>query len=547
MDDVASRVRELARVFAGGRLPVMQALCRRGHLSLLEFDGAGRRTSSGRSGELFALLGEVEKLLRPAAEQRWLVIELRLDGAGGYEFRHTFELDTVSPTQLVLDPDHRHPGHPRHPMPAPAGVAVVDRPTDPTVLATVRGLVDEFVARHTARHGRPPEFDAGYSEEEILAAESALGLRLPEDLRALYRTVRDDSKWNDLLGGQSLLPLDEVVAEHLDGVPGSYGWDDDLFTVNPVVFESYPAGRVRRISRSDWWVTIATDCSGNWWAVDLDPAPQGTPGQVIEYGRDLVGPVGYRAESVSALLRHAVDALAGGTDHGPRRPVTGQPATVPPDTAGKKPRDRVPGVHVTARYSGGIDLGDRPVEVVVAGFDDPLAIQALYLNKGDFVDLAGLAPLGNLRRVSINHVARVDLALPHQLPVEALSVDATVSTGLAGLAGHPTLWQLRLRNLTEPVSVAPLATLPALSHLDLSAVEVTDLHLLATLPRLRVLELNDRQWRYLRDHGGLPAALAGAVLSAHTSLLDALDWSAWLRGTGPVGSVAAPVSGTLGG
>lgn len=539
MDDVTSRVRELARVFAGGGVPVLQAVCRRGHISLLEFDNTGRRTSSGRSGELFALLGELEKLLRPATEQRWLVVEFRLDSAGGYEFRHTFELETVSPTQVVLDPDHRHPGHPRHPMPTPAGVAVVDRPTDPGVLATVRGLVDEFVARHTARHGRPPEFDAGYSEEEILAAEAALGLRLPEDVRALYRAVHDDSKWNGLLGRQSLLPLDEVVHEYLAGVPGSYGWDDGLFTVNPVVFESYPAGRVRRISRSDWWVTIASDWSGNWWAVDLDPAPQGTPGQVIEYGRDLVGPVGYRAGSVSALLRQAVDALSDGTEHGagPKRPAR-------PAGAG---RNRLPGVHVTGRYSGNVDLGDRPVSVVVAGFDDPLAIQELYLNKGDSADLADLTPLGGLRRVSINRVASVNLALPHQVPVEALSVDATASTGTGGLAGHPTLWQLRLSNLSEPVSIAPLATLPALSHLDLSGVEVTDLHLLGTLPRLRVLELNHRQWRYLRDHGGLPGGLAGAVLSEHTSLLDALDWMAWLRAAGPVRSVAAPVSGTLAG
>ena len=123
----------------------------------------------------------------------------------------------------------------------------------------------------------------------------------------------------------------------------------------------------------------------------------------------------------------------------------------------------------------------------------------------------------------------MDLALPHHVPAEALAVNAA-SINLATIAGHPSLWQLRIKGAAAPISIEPLTTLPALAHLDLSAVEVTDLEWVTDIPRLKVLELNPGQWQYLRDRDAVPTSLAAAVLGEVTQLAEAVDWATWLRG-----------------
>lgn len=516
MSDQLGRLQQLTGMLAATDLRMLQIISARGSMQFVAFDRAGSQMGTPGGYELLQVLQQVDSRLRAAGDDRPLVAELRIGDSGEVEFRHTFELDSVSPARLVLDAAYRHPHHPWPGMRAPAGVAFTDRPTNPAVLETVGKLVDDFVALYTSIKGIAPNFGAGYSEGEILAAETAIGMRLPEEVRALYRTVHDDLAEQGLLGAQSLMPLDAVVSEYLEGVPGSYGWDDDLFAVNPVVFEAYPSGRIRRVSRSDFWVTIASDRSMDWCAVDLDPAPLGTVGQLLEYGRNIIGPVGYVAESVAVVMRQVVDALRAGAynDEDPDSPyLTTTPRIGAADPA---PYKQVHTVH------------DRSVAATVAELEAALDVQELYLNAGAVINLAELAPLHNLRVVSVNRAGTARLALPHHVPTEALSVDAT-AVDLAPLAGHPTLWKLTLKGLAAPVTIEPLTTLPALAHLDLSAVEVTDLARVAALPHLKVLELNTKQWQYLRDHNAVPTTLAAAVLGENTQLAEAIDWATWLR------------------
>ncbi|SCG39801.1 SMI1/KNR4 family protein [Micromonospora coxensis] len=497
MADLRALVDEMASALAGSPVTVLQGRHRpRAGSSLHTFDAAGRSASARTGFALHDLLRRMDEVLRPDGEDRTLVVELVRDDAGRAELRYTFDLPTVAPVRLVLDPHYRHPHHPTSPMPAPPGVAVSDRPTDPQALATIGALVAEFAATYERTTGHAPELGAGHSEEDIHAAEAAMGLRLPEDLRALYRTVSQDEY--GLLGEGTLLRLDTVVETYLAGGPGVVE-HDDLFAVFPVVYEAYPPGRVRRVSRSDWWVEVGTDSGGNDCMVDLDPGPHGRPGQIIEYGRDFHGPVGYVAESVTAALRDAIGSLRGADDSSRR-------------------------AWIHPRYSHSERVGQRRVADVVAGLD----VQELYLNDGDVLHLAELAPLRHLRNVSVNRAARVTAALPPGVPVEWLSIDAA-EIDLPPLGAHPTLWGLRLATRL-PISIGSLTGLPALSHLDLSAAKVSDLHRLADLTGLRVLELDLAQWRELREHGPLPAGLAAAALNGFARLEDADQWADWLRG-----------------
>ncbi|WP_327027856.1 SMI1/KNR4 family protein [Micromonospora sp. NBC_01740] len=498
MADLRGLVGEMASALAGTDIAVLQGRYQpRGGSSLHTFDAAGRSAFADTGFAMHDLLRRVDEVLRPDGEDRPLVVELARDGAGRAELRYTFDLPAVAPVRLVLDPAYRHPNHPASPMPAPPGIAVTDRPTDPEVLATIRGLVAEFVSENTRKTGRTPEFGAGHSEEDIRAAEAAMGLRLPEDLRALYRTVSGDEEYG-LLGAGALLPLDSVVAAYLAGRPGAGFGPDDLFAVFPVVYEAYPPGRVRRVSRNDWWVEVGTDWGGNYCMVDLDPGPKGTCGQIIQYGRDFYGPVGYVAESVTAALH---DVLAALRDDGTPRRASAHP-----------------------QYSHSEQVGERRIADVVAGLD----VQELYLNEGTTLHLAELAPLRRLRSVSINRATAVTAAVSPGVPVEWLSIDAA-EIDLSSLGGHPTLWGLKLAS-RSPVAIGALANLPALAHLDLSGAHVSDLYRVADLPGLRVLELSLAQWRELRERDALPTGLAAAALNGFARLKEADEWATWLRG-----------------
>jgi cell wall assembly regulator SMI1 len=381
-------------------------------------------------------------------------------------------------------------------MPEPPGVAVTERPTDPAVLATVRALVAEFAAHHERTKGRPPQFGDGSTEEEILAAERHLGLRLPEELRALYRIVDGDGDCDLLFGSQMLYPLQRVLDMDQPDAPH---WRDDLFSRDAVVTEAWPPGRVKRVARSDWWLEVATDGGGYSCAVDLDPGPDGNVGQVIEYSPSQ-DDIGYVCASVSELLRRVIEG-----------------------------RDNRTGMAVEARPTRAHMMGDGlTTQEIVDDEPCPDEVQRLFLNDGVEIDLAELVAFPRLRELSINRAGRVVGRLSADVPVEAVGLDAA-EYDLAAFAGHPKLWKLTVTR--GSVSVGALAALPALAHLDLSGVEIPDIERLVELPGLRVLELDAAQWRRLREAGAVPTGLAAAAMNGFTPLADAREWAEFMRAT----------------
>lgn len=445
-----------------------------------------------------------------------LVTEIHRTGEG-YTVAHSREFTEISPARLVLDTGYRYPNNPAPGMPRPEGIEVTDRPTDPEVLSEVRALVAEFTERATALLGTAPELGEGSSEAELLAAETAIGLRLPEDLRALYRCVSDDLGESGLLGAQKLLPLDQVVAEYLTGDPGTAIEPDDLFPVYAAMLDSSPPNRIRRATRGDWWLIIAVDLGCNSCAIDLDPAPEGGRGQIFEFGRDFHCQAGYIADSVTAVLRQVVTTLR---DH--------ETAVDADDSLTLRHigRSDLPRATTSERMNG------RSVTEVVAAIADPGDTQQLYLNDGTTVDLSALAPLPNLREVSVNRAASVTGVLPARVPVESLSINGSTLGGgtadLTGLAGHPSLWYLEVTNART--SIAPLLEVPGLVHLNLAGSEADDLELVADLPELRVLTLDAAQWLQLREAGRIPGNLAAAGMEGRTELAEALEWRRSLAG-----------------
>lgn len=426
----------------------------------------------GRESQTYTMAG------KPALLGRWanldlneamaalpggLVVELIGDPDGTYTIHWSRDVPSL-PARIVLDDRFRLPGHELPPPREPGASDVAE--TDPTVLAEIERLVGEFTAQH-----HPQGYATGCSEEQIRAAEQQLGVRLPDDLRALYRLIHDDSDESGLLDPYVLAPLDVLVEWNRQNHPG-YG--DGPFD-DAVIFDCVPAGHVRRVSSSNGWVTFARDYGMNFAAVDLDPGPLGRAGQVVTHGRDVWAPVEY----VTDLLRRAITTLDA------ERPS-------PPD----------------------------PVTRADSLADVPVTTQGLLLHTETPVRFADFDPFKNLRSLVVRgEAALVDLTAP---PIEHLNVEAA-RWELSALP--PTVLDITLSGNDEPAPIATLATLPNLVRLDLSAAAISDIEALATFPALRILTLNGSQWSKLLATGWQPTHLAAAGLGGSAGVRDAARWS----------------------
>lgn len=437
------------------------------------------------------------------------MFEVFLRASGEYTLTASLDVDCLSGWGwLTFDPSFRYPGHPLPGMPRPACAAPTGAPTDPAVLAEVRQLAGEFAQRYTLIKGHAPAWSPAKTEQELAAAEAHIGARLPEDLRALYRVTGRDVDETGLLGRYSHDDLDRLVKRYLEGGPGSYGWEDGL-SEDGVVFEITPVGRVKRVSRNDWWVTFGSDHEGNFLAVDLDPAEQGRSGQVIEYGRDIQGPLRYVSASIMDMLTEVVAALrAGRYDEDPHNPRLGPEVGFNHDDK----RDYREIIN---------NVGELDLRAEVAAFADPQLIQEVSVGYTGHHDLAVFEALPSLRSLGI----AADTVLPtvsglralESLGVHARAMDLTL------LAGHPLLWNLSLHGMAHPIDLRPLHALPRLTRLTLAGLDIPELERIGELAGVRVLTLDLQQLRRLVDAGVSLETLAALEITEPMRLPELVD------------------------
>jgi cell wall assembly regulator SMI1 len=157
---------------------------------------------------------------------------------------------------------------------------------------------------------------SGASQQELVQAEKALDVMLPEDFKASYQIHN---------GGASLTSTMSVAYLSLDEIVGTwYMYQElsalDLYEDQPKWAERPPGFVKYKISNPPpiqplWWhpklIPFAEDGAGNNWCVDLDPAPGGHVGQVVDWDHE-DGPTKVVFTSFAALLSRLADDMEAG-------------------------------------------------------------------------------------------------------------------------------------------------------------------------------------------------------------------------------------------
>ena len=130
-------------------------------------------------------------------------------------------------------------------------------------------------------------FNPPASPESIAAAERALGVELPSEYKEFLAIHDGQDELAPFVGVGALLPIAAVVDRHQSL---SKRADEEEFEVSS---DLVGAG-VRPVNYCRRWLPIGASARGrDFLCLDLDPAPGGTRGQIIEYvvddgGRPLI-------------------------------------------------------------------------------------------------------------------------------------------------------------------------------------------------------------------------------------------------------------------
>lgn len=442
--------------------------------------------------DLRVSLGGLRELYELSATTEDLTIELFVEPSGRFEAVLSQAITRVRDEQdrllYVLRPDllPAEPGAEQAPPsdPAPAG--------DPD--EAVR-LFRDYVRKRADILGEADPLPPPLPPAERAALLAAFHGELPPDLVALYGEADGDDE-TGLFHGHLWFTLASTttVVHHRS----AWKWTDDPLWAMPG--DAEPPGLIRRQRSSPGWIPFATSTGGDYLAVDMDPGPEGRPGQVIRVGIHYDGAPVYVADSVTAMLRGLVTALDQGDyweddDH----------------------------LELDARLPSYLDAtdafwrGEGPIP------QNPHTVQSLVVDRAGGVDLEPVRRAPHLRTVVLfggGGEGTVDLRPLLDAPLEALRLDLR-AVDLGQLAGHPTLRVVRL-GTGNPVDLGVLRTFPRLEGLDLADAAVRDLTPISELNGLLSLTLSPEQWREL----GKAPSLAAAGLGGDPTPEQVNEWAA---------------------
>ncbi|MBN9415027.1 MAG: SMI1/KNR4 family protein [Candidatus Eremiobacteraeota bacterium] len=282
----------------------------------------------------------------------------------------------------------------------------------------------------------------GASQAALEAAEKALGQQLPEEWREFYRL--HDGESDDSPGiffGMGWLSLEEMVRNWrtwMDLLP-EYQEEGQHYSVPPGAIQEHYIDR--------GWIPIAHDFGGNHLGIDLNPGPQGQPGQIINFGRDQeIKRVICKSPAdlwrfVDENFGRELDLLEGFPEETTEEPMVLSPAW----------------------------------QAIVTDPKRWVKNKEVYLMRKGLTDLEGLRWCKGLLKVSFaaNGISNL-LPLAGLAGLRSINANGNPVEDLSPLSGLQDLRELTLTN-TRVTDLRPLQGLEQLKELYLGGTAVTDL------------------------------------------------------------------------
>jgi cell wall assembly regulator SMI1 len=116
----------------------------------------------------------------------------------------------------------------------------------------------------------------------IAKLEKAIGLALPDTFKESYRIHDGADRHSGPIAGVPFLSIERIIAERRDANRSLPDFERELGKKQL----AYHKGRIQEVARNPRWVPFAGPDEQNYLALDFDPGPKGTPGQVINFGAD---------------------------------------------------------------------------------------------------------------------------------------------------------------------------------------------------------------------------------------------------------------------
>jgi cell wall assembly regulator SMI1 len=119
----------------------------------------------------------------------------------------------------------------------------------------------------------------GANEEDFQLLESVLGVKLPEEMKELYR-VHNGQDWkvgvNPFVRNLTLSPISEIIDN----------WSFLQEEFDPDDIEPEIDNEIKPALWNPKWIPIATNGGGDYLCVDTDPSITGVTGQVLYFWHD---------------------------------------------------------------------------------------------------------------------------------------------------------------------------------------------------------------------------------------------------------------------
>ena len=137
-------------------------------------------------------------------------------------------------------------------------------------------------------------FSSPASSEEIAATEAAIGIRFPDDLRALFLQFRSlNCIWDSI----SIFPITEIPSSHQQLLGMASDDPPPTHALGPVSPLIHTCSRIPFAADNDRDILV-----------DLDPPVGGKVGQIVRLDMEC-GEIEVIAESLQAFLEHGLKRL----------------------------------------------------------------------------------------------------------------------------------------------------------------------------------------------------------------------------------------------